>query len=439
MSLRKLLPATFLERIEIPILEVVPDLHKKDHDFLELATRIEKMMDTAKSLTDRKEMNKLLGVAGVLQMVAENYSSKIGRSKDKILDVDWKLPNYSQVVLTGDPSTNNCHFSLNMSREEHNKWFEILEECLKDIDNLEEAKAKIHELGLTVEVANGKKFEHQKSEKTAGVLDHMYMSNMVDIVDGKFEISIGSVESRLAELLVFVCDFHDFGKKIFTVDEELYRQLEFTDVDKIDDFFLELPYECTCFHIPNNETLTMRGQLIEWVYISQYNEDGKKEFKVLSVSRNDEYSINKFEFAGGDIIKQVNEYTKVHCPGPLAQKEARELFSMLTALLLYLKTDDVEKSTVHPAILPGIKYSRIPVCHLGQSITISKHSGHRTSAGTHTTTKNVVKWSVRGHFRTYRKGEWFKEDKVKRILPFLKGRERNNDSIPAKPSNYTIK
>lgn len=53
-------------------------------------------------------------------------------------------------------------------------------------------------------------------------------------------------------------------------------------------------------------------------------------------------------------------------------------------------------------------------------------------------TMHILKWTVRGHFRNQAHGAGMKERRIQWIRPYLKGRERGNEKMPAKNTEYTV-
>jgi hypothetical protein len=276
----------------------------------------------------------------------------------------------------------------------------------------------------------------QNSDSPQAVLNLAYIARMSSI-----EQESTAKEVIMTALLKTMHEFNLSGKKIFRVEQVLMNELINTDCSKIDDEFLQLPYDSICFHFPFNETIKIRESLIKWCFITQVDIDEDSEFNFFSISESGSFYSEKFLFNGGYVQDQVTIQIKNKFgESPIAISENTGLINLITSCILYLNSTDVDETMIHPdaSLLIKEKISKIPVCSLGRNIVIHKNSlSYGNGESTHAI--NVLKWTVRGHFRKQKVGHERKETKIIWIRPFLKGRERENESINAKPSIYTVK
>lgn len=126
----------------------------------------------------------------------------------------------------------------------------------------------------------------------------------------------------------------------------------------------------------------------------------------------------------------------------MIKRENNAIISYITALLLYINTPDADKTIVKPFLnKPGFGETKYPQCLLGYNMVIDKSicQNKADDANSKENNRYILKWSVRGHFRNQVIGEGRKDTKLIWIRPFLKGKEKDNITINARPISYTVK
>jgi len=308
-------------------------------------------------------------------------------------------------------------------------------------------------LSVSVENLNDIVFDlknHQNAKTKAKNHDSIYLANDHFALDEQSEdnrlgIKTKSTESIMGVLLETIWDFNDSGKKIFRLEENLTQELLLTEISKIGYEFLELPFQTICIHLPFNNSLKIRNSCVRWVYISQFEEtDTTKKIKCLCLSDDDSYSADEFIFGEGEILKQLKDQIKIlFGKSPLAMKEMTDFYTFLIGFLLYLNSDSLHQATKFPKIINKKLNSTIPVCSLGNDININKNFktiyADSVNLDGEAREIHILKWMVRGHFRKQAHGIGRSERKVIWIRPFIKGKERENEEISAKPTNYNVK
>ena len=245
----------------------------------------------------------------------------------------------------------------------------------------------------------------------------------------------------LDDVLAIVYDFENDGRKVFRIEEGLFDELLLTDVTKMDDYFLKLPYPSICLQLPYNDTISIGGMFVRNIYLCQDDIDGG--YVVRSMVELSDGHVNYLElsFTGGDILEQVRRQVDDRFSSRLAQKDMKRLYTFLCAVILYMNSTDVPTALSYPFARSKVD-SAMPVCRLGVDIRVNKEMRHLSAEQTDDILKNliqVVKWTVRGHFRQQAHGEGRRLRRVTWIRPYVKGKERNNEEIKAKPGNYILK
>lgn len=314
-------------------------------------------------------------------------------------------------------------------------------------------------VGLTARVQT--KLENRVDlKRLQDTKDIEYANEMVDyfytvranatIDNGMLNVhNIEDKEESLTKMLMerIMWSFHKFnkyGRKQFKVDEQLTSELLLTGVQGVDASFLKLPYSSFCINIPYNRLLTIRGELIQSIYVSEVlsliGQEVKRKIELCFFTGDRAADAIHFYIENGqDLLPQIEEQITKKYSSKLAKRETTEIMSFILATILYINSKDAIKQEVFATVLNKNQHSKFPSCVLGYGIPINKsiHITRENYESNHTI--NVLKYTVRGHFRTYVKGEHWKIDQVLWIKPFLKGSEKDNSSIPIKPSNYNIK
>lgn len=245
----------------------------------------------------------------------------------------------------------------------------------------------------------------------------------------------------VAEQLIFLHDFNWCGRKVFQVEQQLTDELTLTHVDGVIAEFFRLPFQTICIHFPHNQIVTVRGKVLRWAYVSEYEEEGR-HIHVMYVTDGGFPFFHEFIFdSNRQIGPQIREQIGVKYDGLRAAiKENIDAFSLVCSLTLYLNSTDRDVREVKPTVTDDRRDSRIPVCSLGGSIRVSKTLTMSANAdGSHSSnTIHILKWAVRGHFRNQAHGEGMKERRLTWIRPYLKGRERTNEQMPMRHMDYTL-
>lgn len=285
---------------------------------------------------------------------------------------------------------------------------------------------------------------HLEGHLPDGELKGQALLNCNYIAVASRQFGVNYLDNQSKPLIKALYNFNLIGKKIFRVEKHLMEELILTDCSKIDDEFLHLPFDTICLHYPYNTEIKVRDDFLEWVFITQVDfeeEDSyTSDFEIFCVAKSGIFYTETFCFEGGDIAAQIKEQAKIKYSGSkLAVQENIKLFSLITATLLYLNSESVDKTTITPHCISEKVHSRLQVCSLGRNIVINKHICNYS--GEHQNSErviNILKWTVRGHFRHQKIGEKRQATKIIWIRPFLKGRERLNEELAAKPTTYSL-
>lgn len=282
-----------------------------------------------------------------------------------------------------------------------------------------------------------------KSQKSKRDMDWLYQSGH-SLREGETELNEKTLMSEwgllTTQLMEFNYDFKASGSKIFRVEEQAFNELVNTEIRNLTDEFLNLPYQTIALHLPFNESLSIRGELAEWVYLSEFEEDNGKRIHICCISKETNFTVFEFSFTGGDIYSQVKAQILEKYASKRAYAEVKQLINFVLALILYINSESQDLRIVHPKVSPLVKHetSRLPVCKVGSTISINKDFKNvslRTEGSGFE--HHILKWLVRGHFRNQPVGEGRSERKIIWIRPFFKGKERESD-IQAKPAIYKV-
>jgi hypothetical protein len=338
-------------------------------------------------------------------------------------------------------------------------------EGLKKLLKMNEALKKTHELKLRhlqkemdvikgladdLEIKKDKRGINDiiKGEEAWEFLDSCYMSNTPHYTDEEGKIQPLNSHKERKDIDRMFWTFHRFnkyGKKTFRIEEQLTHELFLTDVNNVDSAFLKFPFPSICFYLPFNNKLCIRKEIIRYVYISERvrvggENDNVRILEFLYITDKENIEVQQFEIGDGQFVEQITNQIADIFNSPLGQKEASGISSFILAAILYLNSSEVDERKVFPIFWHKNHDSRFPVCSLGYNISIDKglhYSQNQETAGLGKP-MNVLKWTVRGHFRAYRKGEHWKEDRTIWIRPFIKGKERDNGDQIIKPTNYLV-
>lgn len=265
------------------------------------------------------------------------------------------------------------------------------------------------------------------------------------------ENGVSFEDVTINEMLQAMYDHEKYGRKQFILEEQLTAELLNTNVNNVQASFLKLPYKAFAYHLPYNQTLTIRNSLIQTVYITEVGETGDRIIKFCCISEDE--VIDDFAFKiteDQSLIEQVKnqiimkyswfkDHDMFSGSSPLAIAETTELVSFILASILYIISKDAIVEPVVP-ITTFNKHSKYPACSVGYGMPIN-HNLVVRKRGEPLSKKQigVLKYTVIGHFRTYSTaGGHFTKDEVIWIKPFLKGVERHNEEIPIKPSDRNI-
>jgi len=240
---------------------------------------------------------------------------------------------------------------------------------------------------------------------------------------------------QMAEMLVFIHDFNWCGRKLFRMEEQITHELALTNIAGVSAEFFKLPYQTICVHTPFNETARINDRPIKWTYLSEYQEDDGRHIHVMYVRDDEQVFVHEFIFKdevsiGVQIKEQITDTY-----GKQAAKDNLSAFSMIAAMILYMNSTDRDVRMMSPKVMAPKMDSRIPVCSVGGTIHVDR-SLHMSADGGGEHTIHVLKWTVRGHFRNQVCGPQRSERRITWVRPHLKGRERANEHMPARPSEY---
>ncbi len=247
----------------------------------------------------------------------------------------------------------------------------------------------------------------------------------------------GDYKVQMAEMLVFLHDFNWCGRKLFRMEEQITHELALTNIAGVSAEFLKLPYQTICVHSPFNEAVRINDHPIKWTYLSEYQEDDGRHIHVMYVRDDDQVFVHEFIFKDEvSIGAQIKEQT-TDMYGKQAAKDNLAAFSMIAAMILYMNSSDRDVRMMSPHVLAPKLDSRIAVCSVGGTIRVDR-SLHMSADGGGEHTIHVLKWTVRGHFRNQVCGLQRSERRITWVRPHLKGRERANEHMPARPSDYVL-
>jgi len=260
--------------------------------------------------------------------------------------------------------------------------------------------------------------------------------------------------------------FSKFGKKVFTIDENLIDYLLLTDSSKVDSEFFNLPFPCIMLYFGKNEKIKFHTDYVEYivVYLSEEYEN-EKNLKIAIYSLDKSYNVFDLTLYPGDILTQVTNYIKkaydnytiethqqVFKDRPdysfEQEKENKlksinktiSLVSFIVSILLYMKTSEAKFERILPLVLKKSD-SRNEMCRITSEIPITNNPYKNISNSSEEKNENyfkILKWTVRGHFRNQAKGEGRKEREIIWIRPFIKGRERLNKDMSTPQKEYKL-
>lgn len=380
------LPITFFERISKLILGKIPDFFKKEIN----------IEDDFRNFKDARDYK------------AEEYKSDSIKNKQNLKKLKDELK-----ILEAEKNAHEFFCEYNKNE------IAVIESIYETIDGKLELSGQdalnanyISNLGLTV-CDDNLSYEQRKSNH----------------------------ENVIKRLLKAIHDLNFYGKKIFRLEEAITEELIITDCSNIDDEFFQLPFDAICFHVPYNNYINIRGDLLEWVFITQNDiTEIRSDFNLFCVNKSGAFYTGEFFLQGGDISKQIKlQIVEKYGNSKIAIKENIELFSFITSIILYLNSENVSETKIVPDRSFKEKTSSLPICSLGRNIMISKTNYESENKSEQERKYYILKWTVRGHFRKQKCGSGRNETKIIWIRPFLKGKERLNDKTKVKPSNYIIK
>lgn len=260
--------------------------------------------------------------------------------------------------------------------------------------------------------------------------------------------------------------FSKFGKKIFSIDENLIDYLLLTDSSKVDSEFLNLPFPCIMLYFDKNEKIKFHNSYVEYVvvYLSEEYEN-EKNIKISTFFIDKTYISFDLTIYPGDILTQVTNYINKACDNytvEIHQKVFKDrpdysfeqekenkiksinktisLVSFIVSILLYMKTSEAKLERVLPLVLKKSD-SRNEMCKITSKIPIINNPYKNISNFSNEKNENyfkILKWTVRGHFRNQPKGTGRKERELIWIRPFIKGRERLNKDINTPQKEYKL-
>ena len=325
-----------------------------------------------------------------------------------------------------------------------------IKNCINKLDKTKDKSTLLalkswHEFCIKIQEGQLEKI-HQSIDKLQSKkkITQNEVANDLYIANTTIEKGRNSRNSDLLPIMLeTMWDFNDAGRKLFKVEEQLTHELFLTDVSNIDDLFLELPFNCICFHLPYNNKLTIKDKILEWVYVTQFEEEDTKIVRCLYIAGEEILGSHEFEFKGDEIYKQIKQQSdELWKSSKLARLDALNAFSFIVAALLYMSSDKADTKIVMPIVINKTIDSKYPVCSVGSSISKEKGlryiSGEGVEDDENSREFKIVKWTVRGHFRKQPIGERREQRKIIWIRPFLKGRERENGDVSIKPSDYIL-
>lgn len=288
------------------------------------------------------------------------------------------------------------------------------------------------------------------------LMDDLYLSRIgAKIVDNVLKVTTkemdmdkqeGDIYMVLERMLECFFYYDDCGRNNIRVEEQLMHELVLTGVQGVTADFLKLPFSSFLLLIPHNQVLTIRKTLIKEIYIdeSEYIEANitfrKIELCMIDVENN--ITLKSLLFQNQlSLVEQTKEQILDRYDSKLAREEATAIISFILATILYINSTEKKEQIIMPTVILKEKHTRFPQCALGYGIPINKtiHTSNSSKGSSHQI--NVLKFTVRGHYRTYKSGEnarW-KVDTVIWIRPFLKGLERNAAEGSIKPKKYELK
>lgn len=395
---KKVLPITLFERLKEPIEVLVPGFFQATTPDIAL---FHQMVDTLKDRKRKKDPQKIKRVLTLIEFLAANarhLRDKYGEARD---------------LYQG-----------------------LLESTQENIKKLEEGKGDEETKKIVLQVGRDYDYEYVKSQAEKETLLPLAVYDT-------------GIKIDMERFLWVLHRFNRANHKVFRVEEQLTHELFLTDVSKVDSSFLQLPYPCFCITFPFTTQLTIRKKVIQSVYVSERmhlssgNQENYRVLELLYLCEGDLLDHQLFEVREGNLLKQIQGTIEEWYPGnELAQQETRVNISFLLGVLLYMNSREVVYKDLFPLVFAKKKDSKFPVCALGFGIPLNKEL-HRSTANSAADIKReiqVLKWTVRGHFRHYtpENNTRWKEKKTTWIRPYLKGREKNT-GIPVKPNFYEIK
>jgi hypothetical protein len=250
------------------------------------------------------------------------------------------------------------------------------------------------------------------------------------------------------------------NSKVFRFREALTLKLLETNIQKVDSFFLKLPFESIIISLEQpiamvNPQSNQKGEIFNEIYLHiETIESEGKEFKTLYMIAidntgvfdhgHDNVLIMVETIGEGDILSQLSNMSK----NEYSHRKAYALNELVMSMLLYLNSSDPDINPVLPQKSPyekllrakGRGTSSLEHLSVGDSITIDRNWNQPTETeGIKGENKRITPtWIVRGHFRNQAHGKNFQERKITWIEPYVKGdmsKEIHGKSYDAKYEN----
>lgn len=368
----------------------------------------------------------------LLQEICFDFFSRENPGVEKVINLMRNLKNHVKVT---EPEKRALNELIKMFNQDVNTYEQRLDGVRVDLKKINEGK-------LTPKQYNE-------------YMDSFYMARMgvkienntlhIHLKDQETDKDEGNTYNAFERMLWSLYHYDRAGRNNIRVEEQLTQELILTDVKGVTANFLKLPHKSFALFLPHNKSLTIRKELIRQIYLHETirEMDGKVYRKIelcfIDVNGNIESNNVLFddekslvEQAAAQIISRYNSR--------LAKKEITGIMNFVMSVILYINSTDKVEQVIMPSVLMKNRHTKLPCCALGYGILINKEVYASEPTG-RSHQINVLKFTVRGHFRTYKTGEdkrW-KVDTVIWIRPHIKGRERDNEHLSTKPKDYFVK
>jgi hypothetical protein len=329
--------------------------------------------------------------------------------------------------------------------------------------------------------------------------DRAIVEKLITVLARSHELNLAAEpHSILMSQCTTLLEFVKYGKKVFTLKEDLCYLLNFTDLKEVDSNHIKLPFQCfyiNGFNCLNFRTSKNNAYTMDSVFVRGYPLDGtaevvmstgakasldtvaqkynvKKEDMVYALEMifttectdklDDDYLVFPYILTKGDALKQITE--KCRSNHPVFQVHSADLVEKLMKFILncvlYINSDEAIIKNITPQIPKNNrkasrgrrtsikKTTPLTYYSVGSNINIGiEERDMYRQACQNKNERHAASWIVRGHWHGYwkRLENISETDKVsnqaetkalikKWLQPYIKG----NKDVAILHKNYTV-